>query len=53
VPALQQLFSFAPLHADDLALSLLAGVGCLLWLEIFKWLRQAERRRVPPLAIKP
>jgi Ca2+-transporting ATPase len=36
VPVLQRLFSFAPLHADDLALSLLAGVGCLLWLELFK-----------------
>jgi Ca2+-transporting ATPase len=36
VPALQKMFSFAPLHPDDLAWSLLAGVGCLLWLEVFK-----------------
>jgi Ca2+-transporting ATPase len=36
IPALQGLFSFAPLHANDLAISLLAGAGCLLWLEILK-----------------
>ncbi len=36
VPALQTLFSFAPLHADDLALSLGAGVGCLLWFDLLK-----------------
>jgi hypothetical protein len=34
VPALQRLFSFAPLHARDLALSLAAGAGCLLWFVI-------------------
>jgi Ca2+-transporting ATPase len=31
VPALQRLFSFGPLHARELALSLAAGVGCQLW----------------------
>lgn len=36
VPPLQRLFSFAPLHIGDLALSLLAGAGCLVWLEILK-----------------
>ena len=36
IPPLQRLFSFAPLHSGDLALSLLAGAGCLLWLEILK-----------------
>src|SRR5262249_28114391 len=36
IPPLQRLFSFAPLHAPDLALSLLAGAGCLLWLEVVK-----------------
>jgi Ca2+-transporting ATPase len=36
VPTLQKLFSFAPLHANDLALSLLAGVACLSWLEVLK-----------------
>ena len=34
VPILQRLFAFAPLHAGDLALSLAAGVGCLLWFVI-------------------
>lgn len=44
VPALQRLFSFAPLHAADLTLSLAAGAGCLLWLEILKvsWSRTAR-----------
>jgi Ca2+-transporting ATPase len=36
VPPLQRLFSFAPLHADDLALSLAAGVGCLVWFDLLK-----------------
>ncbi len=36
IPFLQKLFRFAPLHKDDLALSLLAGAACLLWLEILK-----------------
>jgi Ca2+-transporting ATPase len=36
VPALQRLFSFAPLHADDLVLSVLAGFLCLLWFELLK-----------------
>jgi Ca2+-transporting ATPase len=36
VPALQALFSFAPLRARDLAMSLAAGVGCLLWFDLLK-----------------
>jgi Ca2+-transporting ATPase len=36
VPALQRLFSFAPLHRDDLALSLTAGFLCLMWFELLK-----------------
>lgn len=45
VPALQKLFSFAPLHADDLTSSLVAGAGCLLWLEILKafWSRHPSQ----------
>jgi len=45
IPVLQRLFSFAPLHTGDLTLSLLAGGGCLLWLEILKvfWSRLARR----------
>jgi Ca2+-transporting ATPase len=45
VPALRTLFSFAPLHAGDLTASLVAGAGCLLWLEILKafWSRGARR----------
>jgi Ca2+-transporting ATPase len=36
LPALRGLFRFAPLHLDDLVLSLMAGVGCLMWLELLK-----------------
>jgi Ca2+-transporting ATPase len=36
IPALQLLFSFAPLHADDLTLSVVAGVVCLVWFELLK-----------------
>jgi Ca2+-transporting ATPase len=36
LPALQALFSFAPLHARDLGISLAAGVGCLLWFDLLK-----------------
>jgi P-type Ca2+ transporter type 2C len=43
VPALQSLFSFSPLHADDLAFSLVAGFLCLLWFELLKLLRRAAR----------
>ncbi len=40
IPTLQTLFRFAPLHANDLALSLAAGVICLLWFDLVKvlWL---------------
>jgi Ca2+-transporting ATPase len=36
IPALQRLFSFAPLHPDDLTLSVVAGVVCLAWFELLK-----------------
>ncbi len=42
VPRVQHLFSFAPLHAADLTLSLLAGIACLLW---FEWLKTSGRWR--------
>ena len=48
VPALQRLFSFAPLHARDLTFSLVAGAGCLLWLEILKMVWSARTPRASP-----
>jgi Ca2+-transporting ATPase len=36
VPAAQSLFHFAPLHATDTALSLGAGVACVMWFELLK-----------------
>jgi Ca2+-transporting ATPase len=55
VSALQRLFSFSPLHADDLALSLIAGFICLMWFELLKHFTRprhpgalTERRSSPP-----
>jgi Ca2+-transporting ATPase len=42
VPRVQRLFSFAPLPAAELSLSLLAGMACLLW---FEWLKTSWRWR--------
>jgi len=39
---LQKLFSFAPLHGDDLTLSLAAGFLCLMWFEILKRFSRAH-----------
>jgi P-type Ca2+ transporter type 2C len=36
VPAAQGLFHFAPLRAGDMALSLGAGVVCVMWFELLK-----------------
>jgi Ca2+-transporting ATPase len=36
IPALRRLFSFAPLHPDDLTLSVVAGAFCLVWFELLK-----------------
>jgi Ca2+-transporting ATPase len=38
-PFTQKLFHFAPLHGGDLALSLGAGVLCVLWFEVVKFFK--------------
>jgi len=43
VPVARRLFHFAPLHADDLALSVAAGLACVLWFEFLKWRRNRGR----------
>jgi Ca2+-transporting ATPase len=45
VPAVQRLAHFAPLHAPDLALSVAAGVGCLMWFELLKRSAWSARAR--------
>ncbi len=45
IPALRRVFSFAPLHLDDLGLSLAAGVLCVLWFDVLKLLR--AHRQLP------
>jgi Ca2+-transporting ATPase len=47
VPVAQRLFHFAPLHVDDLALSLVAGLVCVSW---FEGLKLWQRRRAPRAA---
>ena len=36
VPVAQRLFHFAPLHGGDVALSLGAGVVCVMWFDVLK-----------------
>ncbi|MCX6778551.1 MAG: cation-translocating P-type ATPase, partial [Candidatus Micrarchaeota archaeon] len=45
VPFLRELFHFAPLHADDLALCLLAGLLSVAWFEILKMMNAKRKRR--------
>ena len=49
MPTLQELFRFAPLHASDLVMSLLAGITCLLWLDLVKvfWLGSRTSASLP------
>ncbi|MCE5278226.1 MAG: cation-translocating P-type ATPase [Planctomycetaceae bacterium] len=42
VPPLQQLFHFAPLHANDLLICLAAGALSILWFEVLKILRRRK-----------
>jgi Ca2+-transporting ATPase len=42
VPFAQRLFHFAPLHAMDLILSLVAGLVCVLWFELVKLVRRHQ-----------
>jgi len=41
-PAASALFRFGPLHADDLALTLAAGIGVLIVLETLKHVWRAR-----------
>jgi Ca2+-transporting ATPase len=44
-PPVRALFAFAPVHPDDMLLSLLAGLGCLAWFEGLKrlpWWRRLQ-----------
>ena len=49
VPYLRDLFRFAPLHADDLALCFAAALTGLLWFEFYKVV-VARRTAVAPVA---
>jgi Ca2+-transporting ATPase len=45
VPFLRNLFQFGPLHADDLVLTLVAGLASIAWFEVFKVFRRYRRAR--------
>ncbi len=51
IPTLRDLFSFAPLHANDLLMSMLAGAGCVLWFDLLKviWSRTRSIGSPPTL----
>ena len=50
VPVLRGMFHFAPLHLDDLAICLGAGVISVLWFEVLKIINGAARTGPPPAA---
>jgi Ca2+-transporting ATPase len=43
LPGLRDLFRFAPLHANDLALCFAAGLSSILWFELFKLVTRRKR----------
>ena len=44
LPVARRLFHFASLHRGDLALSILAGLACLLWFDLLKLVRLSRRQ---------
>ncbi len=47
VPFLRTLFQFAPLHVQDLLLTVAAGVASILWFEALKVIRRLRSSRGP------
>ena len=52
VPFLQDLFSFATLHLNDLTMTLIAAIASILWFEIFKLINRASRLAEPDSPIR-
>ena len=48
IPATRDLFAFGPLHADDVAVAITAGIAALLLLDVLKRI-VAPRRRPRPV----
>lgn len=46
VPALRELFSFGPLHLNDLAICFGAGIICTMWFEIVKIFSRPRSKRL-------
>ena len=53
VPWLQRMFHFAPLHANDLAHSIGAGLVCVLWFEAVKAVQRRAMRGPRATAAAP
>ena len=47
VPFLQDSFSFATLHLNDLTMTLIAATVSILWFEVFKMIDRASRAAQP------
>jgi Ca2+-transporting ATPase len=47
VPALQRVFHFSPLHADDLVLPFVAGFVAIAWFKLVKYLYRKWESRMP------
>ena len=48
LPAARSLFHFAPLHPLDLAISIAAGILCVGWFEVLKYLRRRRPHQAMP-----
>jgi Ca2+-transporting ATPase len=51
VPFLRDLFRFAPLHADDIGLSVGAGILGIAWFEVLKAVQRRRAARAPQGAL--
>jgi Ca2+-transporting ATPase len=45
VPFLMQLFSFAPLHLNDLVICFTGGIASIIWFEAFKVVRRKTKKK--------
>jgi Ca2+-transporting ATPase len=45
-PPLQQLFKFCPLNPSGILISIIAGVGSVLWFEVLKWFKGYNEIRI-------
>jgi Ca2+-transporting ATPase len=49
MPTLRRLFYFDKPHLDDAVLSILAGIGCVLWFDLVSAKRRGKQLKIPQL----